>query len=193
MESILRWYTPHSAVRKYIKILAEIVHLLTGTSSVQDAREEQIAHMMADYGTAIKRICLMYLKDPGLAEEAAQDTFVKAYYKINTLHDEHAERAWLSAIAVNTCKDYLRRSWIKRRGKDVSLEQLYIEPSSCREDRQLVEAIASLDKEHKAMILMRYYQGLRVSEIAEQLHCSQSSVYRRLEKAEQLLRDYMEE
>lgn len=68
-----------------------------------------------------------------------------------------------------------------------------MEPSSCDEDRKLVEAISALSKEYKAVILMRYYQGLRVSEIAEQLHCSMASVYRRLEKAEQQLRENMEE
>jgi len=78
------------------------------------------------------------------------------------------------------------------RGRDVSLEQLYIEPSACAEDRQLAQAIAALDKELKGVILMRYDQGLRVCEIAELLHCSQASVYRRLERAEQALRDEME-
>lgn len=193
MDSRLQWRTSRLITCKYIRLFAEAIHFLTGASSAEDPRVEQIEHMMNDYGTTVKRICLMYLKDHGLAEEAAQDTFVKAYFKMNALKNERAVKAWLYAVAVNTCKDYLRRSWIKQRGRDVSLDQLYIDPSACAEDRLLVEAISSLDNDYKAVILMHYYQGLRVSEISEQLHCSQSSVYRRLEKAEQLLRDYMEE
>lgn len=193
MESILSWRAHHMVKHKCRWFLAEIVHIFVGTSSDSCDKEELIGQLMADYGTTIKRICLLYLKDSSLAEEAAQDTFVKAYFKINTIREEQARKAWLSAIAINTCKDYLRKNWIKRRGKDISLEQLYIEPSASSEDRLLVEAIASLEKEYKAVIMMRYYQGLRVPEIAKQLHCSQASVYRRLEKAEQLLRDYMED
>lgn len=193
MENILQCHAHCSIVCKYIRFFAKVIHSFTGASSAEDIREEQIEHMMFNYGTTIKRICLMYLKDRELAEEAAQDTFVKAYFKINALQNESSARAWLCAIAVNTCKDYLRKNWIKRRGKDISLEQLYIDPSAYFEDRLLVEAIASLNKEHKAVILMRYYQGLRVSEISELLHCSSASVYRKLKQAEQLLRDYMEE
>lgn len=193
MENSLQGHAHHPFARKFIRIFAKVIHSLAGASSAEDAREEQIEHMMLNYGTVIKRICLMYLKDRELAEEAAQDTFVKAYFKINALQNEHSARAWLCAIAVNTCKDYLRKSWIKRRGRDLSLEQLYIDPSACSEDRLLVEAISSLNKEHKAVILMRYYQGLRVSEISELLHCSSASVYRKLKQAEQSLRDYMEE
>lgn len=193
MESVLRWRIHQTVHGKCRRLLAEVVHFLVGDSSDSCASEELIAQLMADYGTTIKRICLMYLKDPGLAEEAAQDTFVKAYFRIHTLHKEQAQKAWLITTAVNTCKDYLRKGWMKRRNRDVSLEQLYIDPSSSDEDRELVEAISALDQAYKTVILMRYYQGLRISEIAEQLHCGQATVYRRLKKAEQLLRDDLEE
>lgn len=119
MESILRWRVHQTVQDKCRRLLAEVVHLLTGGSLASHADEERIEQLMADHGTTIKRICLMVLKDPGLAEEAAQDTFVKAYFRINTLRDEHAQKAWLTAIAVNTCKDYLRKGWMKRRGRDV--------------------------------------------------------------------------
>jgi len=79
MENMLRWRTHHPIYAKCTGLFAEVVHLLAGSSTASRESEERIEQMMADYGTTIKRICLVYLKEPGLAEEAAQDTFVKAY------------------------------------------------------------------------------------------------------------------
>lgn len=193
MDRVLWGRTGYRRTGRRTRCFTAIVCIFIGTWMDSNTSEELIEELMCQYGTMIKRICLVYLKDAGLAEEAAQDTFVKAYYKMHTLQAHQSQKAWLSAIAVNTCKDYLRKGWIKRYWQDVSLDQLYIEPSASETDRKLVEAIPYLSKECKAVILMRYYEGLQISEISQQLHCSRSAVYRRLKKAQKLLRDYMED
>lgn len=43
------------------------------------SREERLEEMMARYGDALIRMCCLYLRDASLAEDAAQDTFVKAW------------------------------------------------------------------------------------------------------------------
>lgn len=85
MDHIIWRRTNCSGTGRYTRCFAEIVCILIGTLIDSHTSEEQIKELMCQYGTMIKRICLVYLKDAGLAEEAAQDTFVKAYYKMHTL------------------------------------------------------------------------------------------------------------
>lgn len=156
------------------------------------ADERRIWEMMEDYGTAIKRLCVMLLRDRQAAEEAAQDTFVKAYFHLRDFSGttEAARRAWLSRIAVNTCRDMLRRQ--KRRLRTISLDALPIEPTASGEDGALTEAIAALPQAYREVVLLRYYQGLGLDDIGRALGCSHSAASRRLDKAHALLRAEME-
>ena len=81
-----------------------------------DARktaEEQIRRLMESYGTAMLRMCYLSLQDVMLAEDAVQDSFLKAYQKWDTFRGECSEKTWLMRIAINTCRDYRRRAWFR--------------------------------------------------------------------------------
>lgn len=80
------------------------------SSFTEDEREEKLRHLMDVYGDGLKRLCCVYLRDLGLAEDAVQETFIKAYDHIDELLAGEIEsaKAWLMRIAVNTCKDYRR-------------------------------------------------------------------------------------
>ena len=67
-----------------------------------------IEEMIARYGGEILRLCLLYLGDRQLAEDAFQETFVKAWKGRDAFRGESSEKTWLSRIAVNTCRDMLR-------------------------------------------------------------------------------------
>ena len=86
------------------------------SSFTEDEREEKLRHLMDVYGDGLKRLCCVYLRDLGLAEDAVQETFIKAYDHIDELLAGEIEsaKAWLMRIAVNTCKDTLRSSWMRR-------------------------------------------------------------------------------
>ena len=49
------------------------------SSFTEDEREEKLRHLMDVYGDGLKRLCCVYLRDLGLAEDAVQETFIKAY------------------------------------------------------------------------------------------------------------------
>lgn len=76
--------------------------------------EEKLESLMATYGTQVKRLCCLYLRDASLAEDAAQETFIKAWRSLASFRGESSERTWLMRIAVNTCRDALRTSWFRR-------------------------------------------------------------------------------
>ena len=51
----------------------------------EDEREQRLRHLMEVYGDGLKRLCCVYLRDMGLAEDAVQETFIKAYDHIDEL------------------------------------------------------------------------------------------------------------
>ena len=107
------------------------------SSFTEDEREEKLRHLMDVYGDGLKRLCCVYLRDLGLAEDAVQETFIKAYDHIDELLAGEIEsaKAWLMRIAVNTCKDTLRSSWMRHIDRRQEIEALPLSIASCPEEK----------------------------------------------------------
>ena len=71
-------------------------------SNVSASDEQAIVQLMNEYGTDIRRLCLCLLNDPFLAEDAAQETFFKAWKSLAGFRGESSRKTWLCRIAVNT-------------------------------------------------------------------------------------------
>lgn len=65
------------------------------------------------YGDELLRLCLLYLGDRQLAEDAFQETMVKAWRALPDFRGESGAKTWLFHIAVNTCRDMLRSGWMR--------------------------------------------------------------------------------
>ena len=157
----------------------------------EDAREQALVRLMAQYGDGIKRMCCVYLRDPGAAEDAAQETFIKAYDHIEPLLGGEIvnERAWLSRIAINTCKDMLRSSWMRHIDRRRAIEELPLAaPPQHQENLELTEAILSLPPKLKDIVLLHYYQGLSLRTCAQILGISAPTASRYLAQAMKRLR-----
>ena len=155
--------------------------------------EEAIEQLMAEYGAYMLRLCYVSLNDRELAEEAAQDCFVKAYKAWPSFRGECSEKTWLSTIAINTCRDYRRRRWFKARKMQVSLDDVP-EPAVTFDeaDDTLTRAVMRLPYRYRETILLHYYQDVPVNEIAVILNLKPGSVYSRLRRAQQMLKPMVE-
>lgn len=80
-------------------------------------REEKLKWLMKTYGNDVIRIAYTYVKQKQLAEDVAQDVFLKCYEKMDSFRNESSYKTWLISITVNKCKDVLK-SW--------SFKNLYI-------------------------------------------------------------------
>jgi len=162
-----------------------------------DARknaEEQIRRLMESYGTAMLRMCYLSLHDVMLAEDAVQDSFLKAYQKWDTFRGECSEKTWLMRIAVNTCRDYRRRAWFRWQSRSVDVEQLIIPggtPVDARDDTVL-KAVMALPIREREAVLLRYYQQMKLQEISQTLGIPEGTVTSRLNRARSRLRRQLE-
>lgn len=136
------------------------------------------------------------------AEELAQDVFVKAYRKIDTLRDAAAARRWLFTIAVNHFNDWVTPE--KRRAQ-AALEPLDEGIAIAALDRSphehaaagelsnwIADAVARLPERQRVVLLMFMARGFDYAEIAESLGISADAVKMSLFHAREKLRDRME-
>ena len=155
--------------------------------------EERISRMIKTYEKDLLRLCCVYLKDASMAEDAVQETFLKAYKNLHSFRGESSEKTWLIRIAINVCKDMQRTAWFRNIGRMVNLDDVQI-PQVQEHDVKsaVVSEIMRLPKKLKEVVLLYYYEDMNQSEIAEILNVSITTVHRRLEKARALLKDMLE-
>ena len=157
-------------------------------------RDAWLEQAMAQWEVPLLRTCYLLLRDAALAEDAVQDTFVKAWRFYGSYRKEASEKTWLMRIAVNTCRDLQRSKWFIHTERRVSMDDLP-EPSVSFEtpDDTLTRAILSLPKSLRQVITLRYFQGMSIQEVGEVLHIARRTVHYRLGQAERLMKSSLEE
>lgn len=147
--------------------------------------EAVITKLMNEYGDQMLRLCAMYLRDTALAEDAAQETFLRAYRALDRFRGDSSPKTWLTRIAINVCKDMSH----KRSRQPLSLEKLpEISSESPAYDDSVISEVMQLPPKYRAVILLRYYQELDVKDIAKVLGITRSSASVRLNRAREMLR-----
>lgn len=158
-----------------------------------DVREDDVRRMVKMYGTSLLRMCYAYLKDASLAEEATQDTLLKAYQNLERFepNESWSEKAWLMRIAVNTCKDYRRSAWFRHMRHHIPLDDVQL-PTMMPEQNIMLEDVLGLAPKYKEVLLLHYYQDFTLDEICQILQISKATIYKRIERARQKLRITLE-
>jgi len=127
------------------------------------------------------------VNDREVAEDLAQDTFLKAYRAIDRTDADLNFRAWIYRIATNTAMSYFRRKrllqWIPfgpgtpDRGKDLRLAE------RVGESQLIEQALTKIGPTHGSILLLRHHQGLSIDEMAEALGIKPNAAKVRLFRA----------
>lgn len=156
-------------------------------------REMSIRQMIDEHQTALLRMCYLYLHDVQLAEDAVQETFVKAFRAWDSFRGESSPRTWLTRIAMRTCMDMRRGFWFRLVDRRVTPDML---PDRAQEaeggESALTLAVMNLPKKEREVILLYYYQDMTMNEIADTLDVTQPTVSYRLRRAREKLRAELE-
>lgn len=151
----------------------------------------EMRRLMEQYGDSLLRICFIYLKDVQLAEDAVQDTFFKVYRSSGDFRADSHEKTWITRIAINTCKNYLRTCWLRRVNVEEALESIPVNDPDPSDDTLVCE-IMKLSPKYKEVILLHYYQEMKITEISEALGVPASTVSVRLKRAREILKKRLE-
>ncbi len=156
-------------------------------------RDQTIEKLILQYQTTLLRLCYIQLRDRTLAEDAVQETFLKAYKCFTQFRGECSEKTWLTRIAVNTCRDFQRGAWFRHTDRRVTPEMLPVETvQPDTEDLDLSLAVMKLPRKIREAIILYYYHDMSTEEIAETLGIVQSSVSNRLRRGRDKLRKLLE-
>lgn len=150
--------------------------------------------LYARYATDVLRICYFYLGNREQAEDVCQDVFVKL---ISTQPElvEGKEKAWLLKVALNRCKDLWRSGWARRVMLGHPAFELIPGPDELKEREQkqaIMGAVNQLPGDFKDVILLHYYQGYGITEIATILGLPEGTISSRLSRARTKLQRIME-
>lgn len=138
------------------------------------------------YANGMFRLALSYLKNVSDAEDVVQMVFTKLIEGKATLI-EGKERALLTQMTVNQCKDCLRAFW-RRKSQPLDDRMEFQDP----QDRELFQAVMSLPDKYRVVIYLHYYENYALSEISSFLHIGVSAVSMRLHRGRNLLMSKLE-
>ena|SRR5687767_9392874 len=154
--------------------------------------DERAAHELVHrHGGRLHACALRILGDDGAAEEVVQDAFSKLFRSVATLRSDARLSTWLHAVAVNRCRDLLRRASFRR--------ALHVQPladdmrdhlpdphqslETRERDARLRCALDGLQPDLREVIALRFASGLSYLEIADVLGCAEGTVASRLHRA----------
>lgn len=158
--------------------------------------EIRLKEWISRYSDDVLRTCFVLLSDQSLAEDAMQDTFMKAWKAMSQFEgrENASPKTWLMRIAVNTCKDTLRSSWMRHIDRRQEIEALPLSIASCPEEKlALTQAIMALPPKLREIVLLYYYQDMSLRTCANVLGISAPTATRRLQQAQKKLRIQLEE
>ena len=153
-----------------------------------------VEELIDQHGDDILRLCLLYMGERQLAEDAFQETFVRAWRHMDGFRGESSVKTWLSHIAVNVCRDLLRTPWLRMRRSARSVEEMEHLPAPDATPRhELMDAIRALPDKYREVIVLVYVQDMKLREAAAQLRLPVPTVSTRLRRARARLAQLLSE
>ncbi|MGB3861725.1 MAG: sigma-70 family RNA polymerase sigma factor [Candidatus Aminicenantaceae bacterium] len=165
----------------------------------QEGNEEAYGVLVETYKTKVFNMAYSLTLNREVADDLAQEVFVKAYYALPKFKGKAAFSTWLHQITVNHTKDYLRKSsrmrlvpfeetkgGLSTRGDEA--EKRDREEELAQTKKILHEAIATLPEKYRVILSLRDIQGFPYEEISHVLNISPGTVDSRLHRARKMLK-----
>lgn len=155
------------------------------TRGAVDPREQTFAQLFEEFSSPIYNYVLRMVADADRAADITQDTFIKAYRKLDTLTDATSTRSWLYRIATNTAIDEMRRRRMVTTMPDdapafANRADLAPGPeaqalASTLDDR-IQRALMTLRPNHRQCLLLSDLEDMSAQQIGEVMNLSYAAV-----------------
>ena len=168
--------------------------------SVKEGDEASFALLLARYRTPVMNFIYRMVQNQPVAEELAQEVFLRVYRARNGYAPSAKFTTWLFRIATHLALNAIRDNRTERAtdsldqeqtpaaavaDRRASIEQVLLEEARLMEVRRAVQALPS---KQRAAVLMHKYQEMEYAQIAQVLGCSESAVKSLLFRAYEALR-----
>ena len=178
-------------------------HIYSGSQAAVISELDDIDALVAAYWAKVLRFVSFSVNDADLAQTITQDCFLKAFNARASFRGESSVSTWLLSIANNLIRDHMRRKKIQfwRKAAQTSLDVTemasYLPSEETSIERQLIQkerteavraAMDGLSVNQRRVFLMRFFEGMDISEISEQLGMPVNTVKTHLHRATQAIR-----
>ena len=169
-------------------------------AQVQQGNDDAFTQIVETYQKPIYNLCYRMLGEPGAAEDAAQEVFLRAYQNLHRYDPSRAFGTWILSIAAHYCIDLLRKKKFVMFSMDAENDEGMTfkvpdasapdpEAESVKRERhgRLHLLLKDLDDTDRAAVVMRYWHDFSEKEIAQSLNLTVSAVKSRLHRSRRAL------
>lgn len=158
--------------------------------------EEQITQYAVEYRESFYRLAFSYVKNADDALDIVQESVYKAILSSSKLKNPEYIKTWFYRIVVNTSLDFIRKQRKSVAVGEEILSSFDFGSVDQYENFDLQEALDNLPAKYRTIVILRYFEDLKIDEIAEILNENTNTVktrlYKSLEKLRLDLSDYEE-
>ena len=166
-----------------------------GRNAPRRMDEGYFEELYTQYADDVLRMSYFYLGDRQQAEDVTQDVFVRLL-TVKPELEPGKEKAWLLKVALNRCRDIWRNAWVRRVVLGSPAMELTPAPGDLNdrmERQEMLDAIHRLPADFRDVILLHYYQGYGISEIAGMLGIPEGTISSRLSRGRKKLEEILKE
>ena len=150
--------------------------------------EAQFTTLAQTHMDMIFRLAFSMLKSGADADDVTQNVLLSLYRSDKAFESDAHLKHWLIRVTVNECKKVRRSPWARTEDLDDYAGTVEFEAPR---DRELFDAIMTLDKKCRAVIVLHYYEGYSIAETAALLGVPPGTVGTRLKRAREKLKHYL--
>ncbi len=154
--------------------------------------EKAFGEIVDQYSALMLRTALMIVSDRDIAEDVVQDAFIQAWHHLSDLREAGALRPWLMRIVVNQCISFKRRlarttafvrQSLSEQEIDLTAQIADHHKGRLERDWDLAHAIDGLPAKQRMVIVLHYYNGMTLPEMAKVLQTSENTLKKRIQAA----------
>ncbi len=194
MQGIRAWRAVSTTIDEGVaadEAAAEAALLRAGKAGDNAALER----LLAQHEPSLYTLCLGMLRHDSDAEDAVQETFLRALGGLSRFRGDAAVRTWLFRIAVHVCLEWKRARRPVRLWSELHQDAGPSFPSpeaATLQNLRLLEALGTLLPRHRAILILKEHQGWSIAEIAAALGWNDKKVQNELYKARRALTEWRE-
>lgn len=164
----------------------------------QEGNSDEFKAIVDAFDQRLYRIAWLITRDHGLAEDAIQETFVRAWKQLRSLSDPSKLTAWLTRILINYLKNQRRRNTVPQAKIEAAVN--VADPARADQPTLAAEtaaemslAIAALPQDQRTVLVLRYFEELSLNEIVEATGWRLGTVKSRINRALRAARTQFEQ
>ncbi len=163
-----------------------------------EPRDKRLGELYVRHAPDAVRLAFLLTSDPQVAQDVAQEAFIKVAGRFRHLREPDSFDAYLRRTVVNLCLSYHRHRKVEQRyvaAEGARIERsapgTTMEPSGIAERDELRTALMTLPQRQRAAVVLRYYHDLSEQQVAEALGCSVGAARALVARAMETLRRHV--